>query len=290
MTRADKSGGRILFGGDLGRYARPILPDPSPGVEADVLLRRIDLRRSPASRRGRRRDAGADHQGDVRAPRQGDHSGVCDRPRRRAAVLAVQARGRRARLPKLPIYVDSPMAIKGIAYYMRARDELDKEIVEHAPQAAALHARSTRRSESKALVERRRAGRDHRVERHGDRRPRPASPVCRPAGPAEHRAVRRLPGRRHARPAAGRRCTAREDVRPAGARSTRESRRSTACRRTPTPAKSCGGCARFPRAPKTTYLVHGETVAQDALKARITKELGWNVEIPAHGQKVDLPL
>ena len=46
----------------------------------------------------------------------------------------------------------------------------------------------------------------------------------------------------------------------------------------------------FPRAPRTTYLVHGEVVAQDALKARITKELGWNVEIPTHGQKVDLPL
>jgi metallo-beta-lactamase family protein len=46
----------------------------------------------------------------------------------------------------------------------------------------------------------------------------------------------------------------------------------------------------FPRAPKTTYLVHGEVVAQDALKVRITKELGWNVEIPVHGQKIDLPL
>ena len=45
-----------------------------------------------------------------------------------------------------------------------------------------------------------------------------------------------------------------------------------------------------PRAPKTTYLVHGEVVAQDALKARITRELGWNVEIPSHGQKVDLPI
>src|SRR6478609_2847186 len=37
-TRADNSGGRVLFGGDLGRYARPILPDPSPGVETDILL------------------------------------------------------------------------------------------------------------------------------------------------------------------------------------------------------------------------------------------------------------
>jgi metallo-beta-lactamase family protein len=46
----------------------------------------------------------------------------------------------------------------------------------------------------------------------------------------------------------------------------------------------------FPRAPGTTYLVHGEVIAQDALKMRITKELGWKVEIPTHGQKVGLPL
>ena len=28
----------ILFGGDLGRYNRPVLPDPSPISEADYLL------------------------------------------------------------------------------------------------------------------------------------------------------------------------------------------------------------------------------------------------------------
>lgn len=46
----------------------------------------------------------------------------------------------------------------------------------------------------------------------------------------------------------------------------------------------------FPRAPKITYLVHGEPTVQDALKVRIQKELSWTVEIPAHGQTVDLPL
>src|SRR5687767_8407471 len=38
LTRTDKSSPGILFGGDLGRYARPILPDPMPGVDCDVLL------------------------------------------------------------------------------------------------------------------------------------------------------------------------------------------------------------------------------------------------------------
>ena len=28
----------ILFGGDLGRYGRPVLPDPTPSREADILL------------------------------------------------------------------------------------------------------------------------------------------------------------------------------------------------------------------------------------------------------------
>ena len=28
----------LLFGGDLGRYSRPVLPDPSPVPEADFLL------------------------------------------------------------------------------------------------------------------------------------------------------------------------------------------------------------------------------------------------------------
>src|SRR5262245_33727396 len=32
------TGRTILFGGDLGRFGRPVLPDPSPVAEADVLL------------------------------------------------------------------------------------------------------------------------------------------------------------------------------------------------------------------------------------------------------------
>src|SRR5678810_1353911 len=37
-VRIDDSGKTILFGGDLGRYGRPVLPDPAPVTEADVLL------------------------------------------------------------------------------------------------------------------------------------------------------------------------------------------------------------------------------------------------------------
>jgi metallo-beta-lactamase family protein len=46
----------------------------------------------------------------------------------------------------------------------------------------------------------------------------------------------------------------------------------------------------FPKAPTTTYVVHGEPSAQDALKTRIEHELAWNVQVPSHGDTVALPL
>src|SRR4051794_14100034 len=37
-ARVRVAGRTLLFGGDLGRYNRPVLPDPSPVSEADILL------------------------------------------------------------------------------------------------------------------------------------------------------------------------------------------------------------------------------------------------------------
>ena len=44
----------------------------------------------------------------------------------------------------------------------------------------------------------------------------------------------------------------------------------------------------FTRAPKTTYVVHGEPPAQEALKARIEQELGWRVRVPQYLEQVQL--
>ena len=40
--------------------------------------------------------------------------------------------------------------------------------------------------------------------------------------------------------------------------------------------------------PETTFLVHGESEACAAMKERIEKDLGWNVEIPKYMEKYDL--
>ncbi|WP_018317129.1 MBL fold metallo-hydrolase RNA specificity domain-containing protein [Bradyrhizobium sp. WSM2793] len=44
----------------------------------------------------------------------------------------------------------------------------------------------------------------------------------------------------------------------------------------------------FKTPPKTTFITHGEPAASDALRVRITEELGWRCVVPEHGQKVEL--
>lgn len=43
-----------------------------------------------------------------------------------------------------------------------------------------------------------------------------------------------------------------------------------------------------PRAPRMTYITHGEPDASDALRVRVRRELGWNVRVPEHLEAVSL--
>jgi metallo-beta-lactamase family protein len=287
VTRQDKSGGRILFGGDLGRYSRPILPDPSPGVDADVLL----VESTYGDRLHPAEDDGATLARIVSETMQ----------RRGKVIIPAFAIGRveellywlfkledEQRLPKLPIYVDSPMAIKGLQYYNTRTDELDKEIVamrRKLPRFTSVNSAV----ESKALVE------------NDNPAVVIASSGMATGGRVIHHLFAGLPDPRNTVlfvgfQAAGTRGRQLIDGAqyvkifgqhvPVHARIEKLDGMSSHA--------DAGEILRwlrtFPRAPKVTYLVHGEVVAQDALKARIVKEIGWNVETPTHGQKVDLPL
>jgi metallo-beta-lactamase family protein len=46
----------------------------------------------------------------------------------------------------------------------------------------------------------------------------------------------------------------------------------------------------FRTPPQQTYLVHGEPAAQDALKLHLESTLGWKVHIPQHTEKVEVSL
>src|SRR5678815_2531955 len=116
----ESSGKTVLFGGDLGRYGRPVLPDPLPVGEADVVL----VESTYGNRLHEADDDGA----------------------RLALIIPAFAMGRveellywvsrleqERRIPVLPVYVDSPMASAVLETYRHRLDELDPELTPRAP-------------------------------------------------------------------------------------------------------------------------------------------------------------
>ena len=117
----------ILFGGDLGRYDRPVLRDPTPPVAADVVL--IESTYGD-------RDHPPDDHGEGLAAVIRDTAG-----RGGKLIIPAFAIGRveellywirylekRARIPVLPVYVDSPMASEALRYYSQRVTELDPDM------------------------------------------------------------------------------------------------------------------------------------------------------------------
>ena len=116
----------ILFGGDLGRYGRPVMPDPSNVAEADVLLLE-----STYGDRLHEVDDNGDRLANI----------VTDTARQGGKLIIPSfAIGRveevlywlkrledENRIPVLPVYVDSPMAIGALQFYSSRLTELDAE-------------------------------------------------------------------------------------------------------------------------------------------------------------------
>jgi metallo-beta-lactamase family protein len=125
-ARVVVGGKTLLFGGDLGRYGRPVLPDPSPVAEADILL----LESTYGDRLHE-----VDDNGDRLA------SIVIDAAKRGGKLIIPSfAIGRveevlywlkrleeEKRIPVLPVYLDSPMAIGALQFYSSRLTELDAE-------------------------------------------------------------------------------------------------------------------------------------------------------------------
>ncbi len=287
VRRRDGSGGRILFGGDLGRYGRPVLPDPSPGVAADVLL----LESTYGNRVHPAEDDGATMARIISETFA----------RRGKVIIPAFAIGRveellywlfklqdENRLPPAPIYVDSPMALKGLEFYSHRTDELDPgmgSIHRHLSRFRAV----TTAQESKVLT----ASSDPAIVI--------ASSGMATGGRVVHHLFAGLPDARNTVLFVGFQAAGtRGRMLIEGARYIRMFGQEIPVKANI--AKLNGMSAHadsgeilrwlrtFPAPPKKTYLVHGEIEPQEALKASIEKELGWQVEIPVQGQKVEVPL
>ncbi len=119
---------RVVFSGDLGRYGAPILPDPAPIGDADYVVvestygdRRHDA--EPIATQLERLVAAAVRRG-----------GAVVVPafaigRTQELMYHLDALEKAKRIPRLPIWVDSPMAIEATDVYCAHPEDFDGEML-----------------------------------------------------------------------------------------------------------------------------------------------------------------
>jgi metallo-beta-lactamase family protein len=297
-VRVDDTGKTILFGGDLGRYGRPVLPDPSTVPEADILLVESTYgdRLHPAD------DDGAMLARIVNETvRKGGKVIIPAFALGRVEELLywVKVLEDRHAIPQLPVYVDSPMAAAVLTQYQKRAQELDVEVAQTgdgrlAQAAKTLSMFATARLKVVTAISDSRKIQDAKE----------ASIVISSSGMATggrvlHHLKRALPDARNTVlfagfQAAGTRGRLLKD----GARTTRIHGEDVPVHARIEAIDSMSAHADaneimrwlggFTRPPALTCLVHGEPVPMDALKARIEKELRWVVKTPAHQEKMDV--
>jgi metallo-beta-lactamase family protein len=292
ITRARGSSHRLLFGGDLGRYNRPVLPDPQPAPELETLL--------AESTYGNREHVDLD---DANAL-----EGIINETVARGGrvVIPAFAIGRveellywlkrledQHRLKPVPVYLDSPMAVGALEFYRKHQQELDADIRSRHADVSAFCVKRLQpivsARESRAMT-----------ASHGAAIVISASGMA-TGGRVLHHLEACLPDARNTVlfvgfQAPGTRGRSLVDgaktlkihgqMVPVAARIEQlESMSSHA-----DASEMISWLRTVTKPPQTTYLTHGEPGAQDALKARIESTLGWRVHIPQHGETVEVPL
>jgi metallo-beta-lactamase family protein len=283
----------ILFSGDVGRYAQPILIDPEAPPRADVVL--------CESTYGDR-----DHPNDP--PPEQALADVINRVAHRGGVVVIPAFAvdrtqllmyyvrqleTSGRIPRLPVYVDSPMAIDVTQLYLRHHEDHDVNFtnVEAAATPLDAHTLHVMRSveESKQI--------------NGVKGPAiiiSASGMA-TGGRVMHHLAQRLPDARNCVLLAG------FQAEGTGGRLLEEGAKFLTIHGQAVPVRAevvnlrqfsahagrnelLRWLSGLPAPPKQLYLVHGEPAASAALQKSIRSQFGWSAILPAYLQTVDLPI
>jgi len=312
-----RSGGcTVLFGGDLGRYERPVLPDPTSVAEADYLL--------VESTYGDRVHQ-ADDNGEqlARVVRETVERGG-------RIVIPAFAIGRveevlywvkrledERKIPVLPVYVDSPMAVEALARYTERLRELDPEMQPEARDEKAPHGPADR---DEPPENRRRHARRERelcafctvrfktIATPAESKQLTASKspaiVISSSGMATgdrvlHHLKAALPDARNTVLFAGYQAVGTRGRQLVdGATSVRIHGQTVPVNARVELIESMSAhadsteilrwLAAFRQPPKTTFIVHGEPTAMVALEAAIHARLGWPTKMPEHRETVEM--
>jgi metallo-beta-lactamase family protein len=316
-ARIRVNGKTILFGGDLGRFNRPVLPDPTMVDEADYLL----VESTYGNRVHEQDDNGAKLAEVIAAT--AERGGKVVIPafavgRVEELLYWIRRLEEERRIPVLPVFVDSPMATEALARYSERVMELDEDLHpeerdQKAPHGPAARGESKERRREEARRERQVSvfctERFRTISSTQESKDLTASKV--PAivisssgmatgGRVLHHLKAALPDPRNTILFVGfqaegtrgrlladgaRAIKIHGQMVPAHARIERLDSMS-AHADSQEILRWLGG---FKRPPATTFLVHGELGAMQALQNTISSRLGWQTATPAHEQTVELP-
>jgi len=285
-------GKTVLFGGDLGRYGRPVLPDPAPVAEADVLL----LESTYGDRLHEPDDDGARLAAIINETVQ--RGGRVIIPsfavgRVEELLYWLKRLEQRRQIPTLPVYVDSPMAAGALQFYTQRCHELDPEMRSGERDVCAFGtARMTIVASAQESMELVSSSTPAIVI---------AASGMATGGRVLHHLVAGLPNPNNTvlfvgYQSAGTRGRQLTD----GARKVKIQGQEVPVAAHVARIDSMSAHADvgeimrwlsgFSRPPAMTYLVHGETAALEALGARIHSEIGWPIHIAKYLEKVELPV
>ena len=282
----------IVFGGDLGRYGRPVLPDPEPVPEADFLL----LESTYGDRLHKPDDNGAQLAAVVNdAVKRGGKLIIPSFAigRVEEVLYWLKRLEEEKRIPVLPVYLDSPMAAAALHFYSARLNELDSDLVKPDGLTHVSVFATTRMTtvaspqQSSDLIASRQPSiviassgmaTGGRVLRHlAATISNPKNTVMFVGYQAAGTRGRLLVDGVHEIKLLGRTFPVSARIELIDSMSAHADYR-----------ESLRWLSGFTRAPAMTYLVHGDPVALAALAERITTEKGWPVHIAAHLERAEL--
>jgi metallo-beta-lactamase family protein len=279
----ESEGKTLLFGGDLGRYGRPVLPDPSQPPNADVVVLestygdRVHDPDDDGVQLARIINETVERRGKVVIP-------AFALGRVEELLYWVRILEERKVIPELPVYVDSPMAVEALAEYRDFMHELDEGLRNfltarlRVVSSIAL-SRKVQEDDKPSIVI--------------------SSSGMATGGRVLHHLVRVLPDERNTVLFAGYQAQGtRGRMLLEGAKTTRIHGKEVAVRAHIETLDSISAHAdaneimrwlkSFAKAPSLVCLVHGEPTPMDALKARIETELTWTVAAPNHRETITI--
>jgi len=281
-------GARVLFSGDLGRPQHPLVAPPEPPPAADVVV--------VESTYGDRVHPSPDPDLLAQAIRRTfERGGTVLIPafavdRTEIVLMEIKRLMSTGRIPQVPVYVDSPMALETLKVYRRAL---------HDPALVRADLPAGDPFDTGNLVAARTPEESERLNR-----PRQPCIIVSASGMATggrvvHHLEHQLPDHRNSVVLTG--------YQAAGTRGRQllEGARVLKMHGRYVPVKAeivqipefsvhadgdevVSWLRGLPAEPRTVYVIHGEPAASDALATRIADELGWCAVVPRYGERVRL--